>query len=57
MTMRFWTHFERKLLLFVIAFAISLGALSLAAQSSAESFRVIAFYTGKNDKAHISFVP
>lgn len=56
MNMRYWTHFERKLLLFVIAFAISLGALSLAAQSSAESFRVIAFYTGKNDKAHISFV-
>jgi uncharacterized protein len=33
-----------------------LFALSIQAQSKAPRFRVVAFYTGKNDKAHISFV-
>ncbi len=41
----------------VIAFgSLSLGSWALEAQSSAPQFNVIAFYTGKNDPAHISFV-
>jgi hypothetical protein len=41
----------------VIAFgAVCFGFWSLGAQSAARQFKVIAFYTGKNDQAHISFV-
>ncbi len=41
----------------VIAFgSLSLGSWALEAQSSAPQFNVIAFYTGKNDPAHVSFV-
>jgi hypothetical protein len=41
----------------VIAFgAVCFGFWSLGAQSAAPQFKVIAFYTGKNDQAHISFV-
>jgi uncharacterized protein len=36
--------------------AACLCALSLQAQTNSPRFRVIAFYTGKSDKAHISFV-
>ena len=31
-------------------------AVSMCAQTNPPKFRVIAFYTGKSDKAHISFV-
>src|SRR5438552_1552150 len=37
-------------------FAAILGATSLSAQASAAGFKVIAFYTGRSDQAHISFV-
>src|ERR1035438_3417073 len=41
----------------VIVFcAVGLGFSTLKAQSPAPQFRVIAFYTGKDDLAHISFV-
>ena len=43
-------------LLVIFASAISLGALTLHAQSASPAFKVIAFYTGKSDQAHISFV-
>jgi hypothetical protein len=36
--------------------ALWLGVLNLEAQSPAPKFKVIAFYTGKDDPAHISFV-
>jgi hypothetical protein len=36
--------------------AVGLNFLTLKAQSPAPQFRVIAFYTGKEDLAHISFV-
>ena len=35
---------------------VSLNFSTLKAQSPAPQFRVIAFYTGKDDLAHISFV-
>jgi hypothetical protein len=56
MKMRGWTQFKKNLLLFLVIFASSLGAWSLPGQSSAASFRVIAFYTGRNEAPHISFV-
>ena len=41
----------------VLAFgAVYFGSWSLEAQSPTPQFKVIAFYTGKNDQAHISFV-
>jgi uncharacterized protein len=36
--------------------AVGLGVSTLKAQGPAPQFRVIAFYTGKDDPAHISFV-
>jgi len=42
--------------LLIVASAISLGGLTLQAQGPAAAFKVIAFYTGKSDQAHISFV-
>ncbi|MGE5609611.1 MAG: ThuA domain-containing protein [Bacillota bacterium] len=36
--------------------AILCGALTVGAQSTAPTFKVLAFYTGKSDTAHISFV-
>jgi uncharacterized protein len=36
--------------------AVGLGSASLIAQSQTPSFRVAAFYTGRNDLAHLSFV-
>ena len=40
-----------------IAFgAVVLCSASLNAQSPAPQFKVVAFYTGKNDLAHVSFV-
>src|SRR6478736_3783021 len=41
-------------LLFYLALTFSF--VSLNAQSKKNNFRVIAFYTAKNDQAHISFV-
>lgn len=41
------------LTIFTICFFVTLNA---AAQSSAPQFKTIAFYTGKNDKAHVSYV-
>jgi hypothetical protein len=41
----------------VLAFgAVYFSSWSLEAQSPAPKFKVVAFYTGKNDQAHISFV-
>lgn len=45
---------KKRVLAFTSFFFCLLG--SLWAQSKHPTFRVIAFYTGKNDKAHISFV-
>ena len=43
-------------LLFNSFYAITVGCLTLQAQGPPPPFKVIAFYTGKNDQAHISFV-
>lgn len=40
----------------IVALGIGLGGLSLEAQNPATDFKVIGFYTGKSDQAHISFV-
>ena len=40
----------------IVALGISLAGLSLEAQTPATDFKVIGFYTGKSDQAHISFV-
>jgi hypothetical protein len=40
----------------VICCAIGWCSANLIAQSPAPSFKVVAFYTGRNDQAHISFV-
>src|SRR6266403_5870582 len=45
-----------RYLLFNLFFAITVGCLTLKAQSLPPAFKVLAFYTGKNDQAHISFV-
>lgn len=47
--------FTKKYLLLLFLLLSSLGS-DLRAQNRPADFRVIAFYTGKNDKAHISFV-
>lgn len=44
---------------FMFFLALSLGVISISAQPNKvknAKFKVIAFYTGKNDKAHVSFV-
>src|SRR5579862_4263523 len=46
----------RKFLLVIVATAIGLGSFSLLAQEAPGAFKALAFYTGKNDRAHISFV-
>jgi uncharacterized protein len=43
-------------LLVAAVLGINVGTLGLNAQTSSDSFKVMAFYTGKNDQAHISFV-
>ena len=48
------TRFRRRVTA-IIAVVVA-GCLSLQAQAPAPPFKVIAFYTGKNDRAHISFV-
>ena len=40
----------------IVVLGIGLGGLSLEAQDPATDFKVIGFYTGKSDQAHISFV-
>src|SRR5260370_20440144 len=40
----------------IVFCAVVLYSFSLNAQSPAHKFRVVAFYTGRNDRAHISFV-
>lgn len=46
---------KRSLWLSLLVLLCSMS-LSLHAQRKAAKFKVIAFYTGKNDKAHISFI-
>ena len=41
---------------FSVAVLTLLGAASALAQTNVPRFRVIAYYTGKSDKAHVSFV-
>lgn len=49
--------FQKPNLLFLLILLITVGYCAGAkAQSAKPRFKVIAFYTGKNDKAHISFV-
>jgi uncharacterized protein len=40
----------------ILCFAFSIWLSSIAAQNTSPKFKVIAFYTARNDKAHISFV-
>jgi hypothetical protein len=40
----------------IVLFAVLLSYLNLSAQNNKPKFKVIAFYTAKNDQAHISFV-
>jgi uncharacterized protein len=42
--------------LFTFVFLLSLNSLGALAQTSQPAFKVIAFYTSRNDLAHISFV-
>jgi len=42
--------------LFNLFVATTVGCLTLKAQGPPPAFKVLAFYTGKNDQAHISFV-
>jgi hypothetical protein len=46
----------RVWLLVVAVLGLNVGTFCLQARTSSDSFKVIAFYTGKNDQAHISFV-
>jgi len=46
----------KKQSLLVVVAAMSLGGLTLQAHAAAAPFKMIAFYTGKSDQAHISFV-
>lgn len=41
---------------FCLFFILCIGFIDLTAQSHAPSFKVIGFYTGKSDQAHISYV-
>jgi hypothetical protein len=50
------TSIKTKLLLLAGVMGISLGALSLHAQSAPASFNVLAFYPGKTEEAHMSFI-
>jgi len=47
-------YFTKTIRLVVLGLALSCGTLH--AQDAPAKFHVIAFYTGKNDPAHISFV-
>ena len=50
-------NFGIRVGLWVVAvLGVNLGISRLQAQTAADSFKVIAFYTGKEDQAHISFV-
>jgi hypothetical protein len=42
--------------LLVLGLGVSLSCFGMQAQTPAPSFKAIAFYTGKSDQAHISFV-
>ena len=53
--MRAWTQFKNLLILFITVTG-SFCALSVPGHSSAGPFRVLAFYTGRNEPPHISFV-
>lgn len=50
--MKFFNIFPSFCLLFILC----IGFIDLTAQSHAPSFKVIGFYTGKSDQAHISYV-
>jgi hypothetical protein len=39
----------------MVVLGLALGALSLEAQDSAAAVKVIGFYTGKSDQAHIDY--
>ena len=47
---------KRASVLATVALGIGLGCLSVHSEGLSPAFKVIAFYTGKNDQAHISFV-
>ena len=47
---------HRLFKLFPFVFLLIISSILLAAQRSQSDFKVIAFYTAKNDQAHISFV-
>jgi len=47
---------RRECVRVILALGIGLGGLSMEAQNPANDFKVIGFYTGKSDQAHISFV-
>jgi hypothetical protein len=50
------SQFSRIKKRFVVLISAILGCFTLQAQTSAPAFKGLAFYTGKNDQAHISFV-
>ena len=45
-----------KLVFYIAVLAVSFSASRMSAQNSSHAFNVMAFFTGKNDTAHISFV-
>jgi uncharacterized protein len=54
--MKALTRIKKKFMRIVVAFGISLASCSLQAQGPPGAFKVIAFFTGQKDQAHISFV-
>src|SRR5437868_10154627 len=46
----------RHCLSVIVALGFGIGCSTLEAQNPSPTFKVIAFYTGKSDQAHISFV-
>lgn len=50
--MKFLNRFNRRLLVCLLLFS----GLAIAVKAQKPKFKVIAFYTGKNDQAHISYV-
>lgn len=54
--MRAFTDFKLGGLLVAVVFTANLGGLSLRAKGASPTFKVIAFYPGATEQAHLSFV-
>jgi len=54
--MRGFSDFKSSAFLLAIVLAANLGSLSLRAKAASPAFKVIAFYPGTTEQAHLSFV-